>query len=104
VLERADGSSSLAVSLPSVVELLDGRIDVVAANGARWGTRLALVANLSHFLELGVELELLGSGRSTDLTEDQVDALWTQVRPTLDLLASYIPLSVARASPDGAVE
>jgi hypothetical protein len=34
-----------------------------------------LGAALSHFLELGNELELLGSGRNVDLTEDQVDAL-----------------------------
>jgi hypothetical protein len=41
-----------------------------------------LATALSHFLELGAELELLGSRCNVDLTEDHVDALWTQrVRP-----------------------
>jgi hypothetical protein len=69
-----------------VVELLEGRIDAAAANGVRWGTRLALAATLSHFLELGTELELLGSGCNAVLTKDQVDALWTQARNASDLL------------------
>jgi hypothetical protein len=34
-----------------------------------------LAATLSHFPELGAKLELLQSGRSADLTEDQVDAI-----------------------------
>jgi hypothetical protein len=41
-----------------------------------------LATALSHFLELGTELELLGSVCNADLMEDQVDALWTQVCPT----------------------
>jgi hypothetical protein len=76
VLERADGTSSLVALLSSVVELLEDCIDVVATNGICWGTRLALVAAPSHFLELGTELQLLGSGHNTDLMEDQVDTLW----------------------------
>jgi hypothetical protein len=91
-------------SLSSVVELLEGYIDVTPANGVRWGTWSVLAATLSHFSELGLELELLGSGHSADLTEDQVDALWTQVHPASDLLASHVPPSVARGPPDGAVE
>jgi hypothetical protein len=75
VLERADGTSSLAVSLPSAAELIKDRIDVATANGVRWGTRSALVATLSHFMELGTKPELLQSRRNVDLTEDQVDVL-----------------------------
>jgi hypothetical protein len=43
-----------------VAELLDGRMNIAATNGVRWGTRFALVAVLPHFLELKAELELLG--------------------------------------------
>jgi hypothetical protein len=75
VLKGPDGTSSLMVSLSSVVELIEDRVDTAAANGVRWGTRPVLAAALSHFLELGAELELLGSGCNADLTEDQVDAL-----------------------------
>jgi hypothetical protein len=102
LLEQVDEPSSLVASLSSVVELLEGYIDATPANGVRWGTWSVLAATLSHFSELG--LELLGSGRSADLTEDQVDALWTQVHPALDLLASHVPSSVACGPPDGAVE
>jgi hypothetical protein len=77
VLEWADGSSSLAVPLSLAAELLEGRIDVVATNGLCWSTQSALAAILSHFVELGTELELLGSGHIADPTKDQVDALWT---------------------------
>jgi hypothetical protein len=37
----------MVASLSAVVELLEGRIDIVAANGVRWGTWSALVAALS---------------------------------------------------------
>jgi hypothetical protein len=67
-------------------------------------TRSALVVILSHFPGLGIELELLGSGRIVDLMEDQVDALWTQTHQASDLLASFIPPSVARGSLDGTRE
>jgi hypothetical protein len=40
-------------------------------------------------------LEVLGSGRSTDLTEDKADALWIQVHVASDSLASHVPSSVA---------
>jgi hypothetical protein len=39
VLGGDDGLSSLAASLSSVVELLEGHVDAAAANGVRWGTR-----------------------------------------------------------------
>jgi hypothetical protein len=70
VLDNAHGPSSLVASLSVVVELFEGQFDAVIMNGVRWGTRSVLVAALSHFLELDVELELLGSGCNTDLTED----------------------------------
>jgi hypothetical protein len=98
VLEQADGPSSLVASLSSAAGLLEGCIDVIAANGVHWGTQSALATALSHFSESGAELELLGSGHNADLTEDQV-AIWTQVCLTFDLLVSYIPPSVARGPP-----
>jgi hypothetical protein len=101
VLKRADGPSSLAASLSSATELFEDHIDARTANGVRWGTRSMLVAALSHFPELGTKLELLGSGRNADLTQDEVDALWTQARQASDSLMSYTPLSVARDPPVG---
>jgi hypothetical protein len=55
-----------------------------------------MVVALSHFPELKNELELLGSGRYADLTEDQADALWPLVSVALDSPASLIPSSIAR--------
>jgi hypothetical protein len=104
VLDRVDGMSSLVQSLSSAVGLIDDHIDTVATNGVYWGTRSVLVATLSQFPELGAELELLGSGHNVDLTKDQVDALWTQTRQTLDTLASFVTPSVTRGSLDGARE
>jgi hypothetical protein len=75
VLDNTDGLSSLAASMSMMVELLEGWIDTAAANGVRWGNCSALVASLSHFLELKSELELLGSRHNADLTEDLADAL-----------------------------
>jgi hypothetical protein len=92
------------VSLSSVVELIKDRVDTAAANGVRWDTQPVLAAALSHFLELGAELELLGSGCNADLTEDQVDALWTQARHVSDSLASFIPLLATCGSLDDAGE
>jgi hypothetical protein len=59
VLDNADQSSSLAVSMSTVAELLEGQVDTVAANGVRWGTRSVLVAVLSHIPKLEAEAELL---------------------------------------------
>jgi hypothetical protein len=84
--------------------LLERRVDTVATNGVHWGTRSALVATLSHFLKLGTEQELLGSGHNMDLTQGQVDALKIQERPASDLLASHVFPSVAHGSPDGTEE
>jgi hypothetical protein len=44
---------------------------------------------------------VLGSGCNADLTEDEADALWTQVRMASDSLTSYVPSSVARGPLDG---
>jgi hypothetical protein len=65
------GTSSLVVSLSSATELIEDHIDMAATNGVRWGTKSALVAVISHFLEL----ELLESGRNANLTEDHVVTL-----------------------------
>jgi hypothetical protein len=67
-------------------------------------TQSALDAALLHFPELKSELELLGSERNADLTEDQVDALWTWVRTASDSLASHVPPSFARGPPDSVGE
>jgi hypothetical protein len=63
-----------------------------------------LVSALSHILELETELELLGSGHNVYLTEDQLDAHWTQMHLNSESLASFIPTSVALGSPDGTGE
>jgi hypothetical protein len=59
----------------TAAEQLEGQIDATAANGVHWGSRSALVATLSRFLELMTKLEVLGSRRSADWTEDKADAL-----------------------------
>jgi hypothetical protein len=93
VLDNVDRPSSLAASMSMVVELLEGWIDAEAANGVRWGFSAALVASVSHFLELKSKLELLGSGRNVDLTEDEANALWIRVCAALDSLTSYVASS-----------
>jgi hypothetical protein len=55
--------------------MLEGRLDIMAANGVHWGTRSVLIAALSHFQLMEAELEMLGSDRHAALTEDQVDSL-----------------------------
>jgi hypothetical protein len=80
VLERLDMTSSSAALLSSMTELIKDRVDAAATNGVRWGARSVLAVSLSHFLELGTELELLGSRHNTNLTEDKVDALLAQAR------------------------
>jgi hypothetical protein len=57
-----------------VAGLLEGQIDATTANGVRWGSHSTLVAAVSHFLVLKAELEVLGSGCSANLIEDEVDA------------------------------
>jgi hypothetical protein len=48
------------MSLSLAAKLLEGHIGPVVANGVRWGTLSTLDATLSQFLELEIELELLG--------------------------------------------
>jgi hypothetical protein len=77
VLGRPDWTSSLVASLSSMVEKIEDSMDTAAANGVCWGTRSMLVATLSHFPELGTEMELLRCRHNVDLMEDLVDALWS---------------------------
>jgi hypothetical protein len=85
-----------------VAELLEGRIDTVVVNGVHWGAQSALVATLSHFLELNFELQLLGFRRNADLADEQADALWLLVSMASDSLASLVPSSIARDPLDDA--
>jgi hypothetical protein len=64
------------------------------------GARSTLVAILSHFLELEIELELLESRRGADLSDDQADVLWPLVSMASDSLVSLVPSSLACDSPD----
>jgi hypothetical protein len=77
LLERSDEMPSRAVVLSSTAEQIEGRVDAAATNGVNWGSWLALTTVLSHFPELELELELLGSGYNADLTKDEMEALWT---------------------------
>jgi hypothetical protein len=70
VLGGSVGTSSLAVPLSSVVELIEDRVDAATTNGVRWRTHSALATTVSHFPKMEVEVELLGSGHNADLTED----------------------------------
>jgi hypothetical protein len=102
VLGDTGESSSLAASLARVVEEVENWINTVAANGVWWGTRSALVAILSYSPELEHKLELLGSGRDVDPSDDQADALWPLVSVASDKLASLIPSSLAHDRSDDA--
>jgi hypothetical protein len=75
VLDNADGLSSLAASKSTTVVLLEGWIDATSANGVHLGSHSMLVESVSNFPELRLKMELLGSGRNVDLTEDEADAL-----------------------------
>jgi hypothetical protein len=59
-----------------------------------------LVATVSHFPELDADLDVLESGRSKGLTEDEVGALMSLVCAAADSLASHVPSLVARNPPD----
>jgi hypothetical protein len=59
-----------------------------------------LVATLSHFPKLKIELGLLRSGRNAKLIEDEADALWAWVNAASDSLALNIPSTIAHGSPD----
>jgi hypothetical protein len=51
----------VALSLSSSPELTEAQVDTA----------------LSHFLELEVELDLLGSSYNADMMSDQMEALWS---------------------------
>jgi hypothetical protein len=102
VLDVVDGLSSLAVSLSTAVQQLEGRVDATTNNGVHSGNQSTLVAILSHFPELDAVLELFGYRLNVNLTEDKVDALWTRVCSASDSLLSHIFPLVARIPPDGA--
>jgi hypothetical protein len=104
VLKRFDKTSSLAVSLSSATDLIEGHVNAAAANEAHWGARLALIATLSQFPELEHELELLGSRHNVDLTESQMEALWIRTCQASKSLSLSVFPSVARNSPDDADE
>jgi hypothetical protein len=74
VLDNTNGSPSLLASMSTAVELLECRIDSVAANRVRWWSCSVLVANVSYFSELISEMELLGSRRNMNLSKDYADA------------------------------
>jgi hypothetical protein len=61
------------VALSVTADLIEGRVDVAAANGVHWGAQLALTTVLLHLPELELELELLGSGYNADLTKDKME-------------------------------
>jgi hypothetical protein len=104
VLGSIDGTSSLTTSMSTAAELLEGQIDATTANRVCWESRSMLVAAVSHFPKLKTELEVLGSGRSADLIEDEADALWIQVHMASDSLVLHVPSSVARNPPDSTGE
>jgi hypothetical protein len=102
VLGDTGGSSSLAASLAEAAEEVENQINTAAPNGVRWGIRSALVAVLSHFLELEPELEPLRIGPDADLSDDRVDALWPLVSAASDSLVSLVPSSLAHDPLDNA--
>jgi hypothetical protein len=99
VVGNVDGSSLQATSMSAVAEQLKGQIDAALTNGVRWGSRFALVATTSHFLELDADIVVLRFRRNEGLTEDEVDALWSWVRVVADSLVSHVPSSVAHNPP-----
>jgi hypothetical protein len=73
-------TSSLAMSLSSPIDLIEGCVDATATNRVHWGAPLALAAALSHIPGLDLKLELLGSRYNVDLMEGQLDAFWAWTR------------------------
>jgi hypothetical protein len=92
---------SLATSLSSAVDLIEGRIDAAITNGVHCGARFALTAALSHFAKLEPEVELLGSGYIADLMHGQMDAFCARTHRASETLSLRVPLLVTRSSLDG---
>jgi hypothetical protein len=63
-----------------------------------------LTAVLSHFPEMDVKLDLLGSGYNTNLSCDEMETLWTQTNRASYSLSSRVPPSAACSPPDDAGE
>jgi hypothetical protein len=63
-----------------------------------------LTTVLSHFPELGLELELLGSRYNADLAKDEIEVFWTRTCQALESLSSRVPPSFACSPPDDARE
>jgi hypothetical protein len=90
----------MAASMSTVMEQLEGRIDATVDIGVHCGSRPMLVAAVSHFTKLDADLEVLGSGPNMRLTEDEVNALWSQLCVAVDSLVLHVAFSVACNPPD----
>jgi hypothetical protein len=99
VLNRFDKASSLAATLSSTMDLIEGHVDAVATSGVHWGGS-TLITVLTHF----PELELFESRYNADLPVGQLETFWTQTCQASESLSSWIPPSVARSPPDGVGE
>jgi hypothetical protein len=71
---------------------------------SRGGVWLALIVVLSHFPELEVKLDLLGSGYNADLSCDEMQTLWTRTDWALESLSSWVPPSGTCSPPNDARE
>jgi hypothetical protein len=89
------------MALSSTTDLIQGHVDEAA--------RLVLTAVLSHFPELEMELELLGSGYNDNLMKDEIEVfcIWTRRvgnlchRGSLRRLLTTLPTAPGRSSDDG---
>jgi hypothetical protein len=67
------------------------QVSAAALNRVRWGGRLVLTTVLLHFLELEVELDLLGSGYNANRLCDEMETLWTRTCRASKSLSSRVP-------------
>jgi hypothetical protein len=106
VLRGFDEVPPLAVALspPSPSQLTETQVNAAAINGVQSGARRALTAFLSHFPELEVELDLLGSGYNANLMSDEMEILWTRTHRASESLLSRVPPLAAHSPPDGVRE
>jgi hypothetical protein len=102
VLREPNGVPPLAVVLSpsSLSRPFEMHVRAVALNGVRWGVWLVLTAVLSHFPELEVVLDLLGSGYNADLSCDEMETLWTWTHRASESLSSRVPPLAARSPLD----
>jgi hypothetical protein len=68
------------------------------------GGRLALTAALSHFPELELELEFLGSGYNAYMMRDEMEVFWIRSHRASESRSSRVPPSIARNHLDNAGE